>query len=65
MHEFILPKGTLLSVNEFLRFGQYDWNDVMAIMAQHEDSAVIDGHTVRLNKLKYQTFIRDCLPAVQ
>lgn len=59
MHEFILPKGTLLSVNEFLRFGQYDWNDVMAIMAQHEDSAVIDGHTVRLNKLKYQTFIRD------
>lgn len=59
MHEFILPQDTILSVNEFLRLGQYDWNDVMSIMAQHDDSATIDGHTVRLNKLKYHTFIRD------
>lgn len=59
MQEFILPKDTILSSNEFVRFGQYDWNDVMALMVQQANTVLIGEHTVRLNKLKYQTFIRD------
>lgn len=59
MQEFILPKNTILANNEFIRFEQYEWNDVMAVMAQNESTITIGEHNVRINRLKYQTFVRD------
>ena len=59
MQEFILPKNTTLANNEFLRLTQYIWNDVMAVMAQNTESISIGEHQVRINRLKYKTFVRD------
>lgn len=60
MQEFILPKNTTLANNGSLRLSQYSWNDVMATMAQHTENTMYVGeHHVRINRLKYKTFIRD------
>lgn len=59
MQEFILPEHTVLSSNDSVRFEQYEWNDVMALLSQSETSVVVGAHTIRVNRLKYQTFVRD------
>jgi len=59
LRKYTLPSNIAPYEDNHYRHQQYVWSDVMQKLRIGEGPIVLDGETVRLNRLKYETFLRD------